>query len=173
MPRPATASGWIKRGPSGIIGTNKPDSIETVKNLLADLPGLTPCAKPSSGAMMSLLSERGVRVVAYDDWQKIDAAVRNAKAFLAIQKEFGSFDAFVWRFVGGKPKHNAWKFMKRIPANTKESDALSRELKRRGFGFVGSTICYAYMQAAGLVNDHLVDCFRYKPIQRMARSRQG
>jgi DNA-3-methyladenine glycosylase I len=98
--------------------------------------------------------------------QKIESAVRNARAFLAIQREFGSFDAYCWRFVDGEPKINRWKTMKQVPSTTRESDALSKDLKRRGFGFVGSTIVYAYMQAVGLVNDHVVDCFRYREVQR-------
>jgi DNA-3-methyladenine glycosylase I len=93
---------------------------------------------------------------------KIESTVRNAKAFLAVQKEFGSFDAYVWRFVGGKPKVNGWQAHAQIPARTAESDDLSRDLLKRGFKFVGSTICYAFMQATGLVNDHTVNCFRYK-----------
>jgi DNA-3-methyladenine glycosylase I len=96
--------------------------------------------------------------------QKIEAAVRNARAFLAIQDEFGSFDAYAWRFVGGQPKMNRWKMMKQIPATSAESDAFSKDLKRRGFSFVGSTVIYAHMQAVGMVNDHLVDCFRYREI---------
>lgn len=93
---------------------------------------------------------------------KIRGAIRNAQAFLAIQQEFGSFDRFVWRFVGGRPRRNAWRSVKEIPAHTPESDDLSRELRRRGFTFAGSTICYAFMQAAGLVNDHTRDCFRWR-----------
>jgi DNA-3-methyladenine glycosylase I len=92
---------------------------------------------------------------------KISAAVTNARAFLAVQKEFGSFDAYLWRFVGGRPIQNAWRASAEVPARTAESDALSKDLLARGFRFVGSTICYAFMQSAGLVNDHLVDCFRY------------
>lgn len=94
--------------------------------------------------------------------QKIEAAVANAKGVLAIQAEFGSFDAYVWRFVGGKPRINRWRTQKQVPPTSKESDALSKDLKARGFKFVGSTIVYAHMQATGLVNDHLVTCFRYK-----------
>jgi DNA-3-methyladenine glycosylase I len=97
---------------------------------------------------------------------KIDAAVRNARAFLAIQKEFGSFDAYCWRFVGGKPLVNRRKATGDVPATSPESDAFSKDLKRRGFGFVGSTIIYAHMQAVGMVNDHLVDCFRYRQVSR-------
>jgi DNA-3-methyladenine glycosylase I len=93
--------------------------------------------------------------------QKIDAAVRNARAFLTIQEEFGTFDAYAWRFVGGQPKVNRWRVIKQIPATSPESDAFSKDLKQRGFSFVGSTIIYAHMQAVGMVNDHLVDCFRY------------
>ncbi len=92
---------------------------------------------------------------------KIAATIKNAKAFLAIQHEFGSFDAYIWRFVGGHPKKNAWRSLHEIPARTAESDAMSKDLQKRGFSFVGSTICYAFMQAVGMVNDHTVDCFRY------------
>src|SRR5262245_34368401 len=97
---------------------------------------------------------------------KIEAAVRNARAFLAIQEEFGSFDAYCWRFVDGKPRVNRWKTTRQIPATSRESDALSKDLKTRGFSFVGSTVIYAHMQAVGMVNDHLVDCFRYRQVQR-------
>ena len=93
---------------------------------------------------------------------KITAAVSNARAFLAIQKEFGSFDAYIWEFVGGQSIQNRWKAMADIPGTSPESDALSKDLKERGLKFVGSTIMYAHMQAAGLVNDHLVSCFRYR-----------
>jgi len=96
---------------------------------------------------------------------KIEAAVRNARAFLDIQDEFGSFDSYCWRFVDGRPKLNRWKVMREIPATSPESDAFSKDLKRRGFSFVGSTIVYAHMQAVGMVNDHLVDCFRSREIQ--------
>lgn len=92
---------------------------------------------------------------------KVESTVRNARAFLAVRDEFGSFDAYLWRFVDGKPLVNSWKSLKQMPASTAESDALSRDLSRRGFKFVGTTICYAYMQAVGLVNDHILDCFRY------------
>ena len=95
---------------------------------------------------------------------KIDSTVRNAKAFLAVQEEFGSFDAYVWRFVGGTPRGNRWRTMKLVPPKTAESDALSRDLLKRGFKFVGSTICYAFMQAVGMVNDHTTDCFRYEEV---------
>jgi len=95
---------------------------------------------------------------------KIAAAIENARAFLKVQEEFGSFNAYVWRFVDGRPRQNAWKTHKRVPAKTPQSDALSKDLQKRGFRFVGSTICYALMQATGMVNDHLVDCFRYAEI---------
>ncbi|MEP6550810.1 MAG: DNA-3-methyladenine glycosylase I [Gemmatimonadales bacterium] len=98
---------------------------------------------------------------------KIEATVRNARAFLAIQKEFGSFDAYCWRFVDGRPKLNRRKSMREIPTTSPESDAFSKDLKARGFNFVGSTIIYAHMQAVGMVNDHLLDCFRYKEIVRL------
>lgn len=96
---------------------------------------------------------------------KVESAVTNARLFLAVQEEFGSFDKYIWRFVDGKTKQNRWKSLKEIPATTPESDALSKDLKKRGFKFVGSTVIYAHMQAAGLVNDHTVDCFRYKQVK--------
>jgi DNA-3-methyladenine glycosylase I len=95
---------------------------------------------------------------------KIASAVRNAQAFLQVQKEFGSFDRYIWQFVGGKPQVRSPKSMKEVLAKTAESDAMSKDLKKRGFNFVGSTICYAFMQAVGIVNDHVVTCFRYKPL---------
>lgn len=98
---------------------------------------------------------------------KVAAFIHNAKIFLDVQKEFGSFDAFIWQFVGGKPKVNKWKTLKQIPPTTPESDAMSKELKKRGFKFVGSTICYAFMQATGMVNDHITTCFRYKTCKTM------
>lgn len=97
---------------------------------------------------------------------KVLAAVNNAKRFLEVQKEFGTFDRYIWSFVGGKPILNKWKSLKEIPATTPESDALSKDLIKRGFKFVGSTVIYAHMQACGLVNDHLVDCWRYKDVGR-------
>jgi DNA-3-methyladenine glycosylase I len=93
---------------------------------------------------------------------KVNATVVNAQRFLEVIREFGSFDAFIWRFVKGKPLVNKWKTLSQLPASSKESDAMSKELAERGFKFVGTKICYAYMQAAGMVNDHLVNCFRYK-----------
>jgi DNA-3-methyladenine glycosylase I len=95
---------------------------------------------------------------------KIASSVENAKAFLRLQEEFGSFDRYIWQFVGGKPRINRWKSLKQLPAKTSESDAMSKDLKKRGFNFVGSTICYAFMQATGMVNDHAVNCFRYRPL---------
>lgn len=99
---------------------------------------------------------------------KIQATVRNARAFLDLQTEDGGFDAFVWRFVDGQPVQNAWKTMQAIPARTGESDTMSKELKRRGFTFVGSTICYAFMQAVGMVNDHVTSCFRWEELRTPA-----
>jgi DNA-3-methyladenine glycosylase I len=96
---------------------------------------------------------------------KVNAAITNAAAFLEVQKEFGSFDIYIWQFVKGKPTKNARKSMADIPSSTRESDAMSKDLKKRGFKFVGTTICYAFMQATGMVNDHLTDCFRYKEIK--------
>jgi DNA-3-methyladenine glycosylase I len=95
---------------------------------------------------------------------KVASAVQNAKAFLRVQGEYGSFDRYIWQFVDGKPRVNAWKLLRQVPARTAESDAMSKDLKKRGFTFVGSTICYAFMQAVGMVNDHSIECFRYKPL---------
>ncbi|MGC2648340.1 MAG: DNA-3-methyladenine glycosylase I [Candidatus Sulfotelmatobacter sp.] len=93
---------------------------------------------------------------------KIASAVHNAQAMLRVQKEFGSFDSYIWQFVDGRPRVNSWKTRQRVPASTPQSDAMSKDLKKRGFNFVGSTICYAFMQAVGMVNDHVTRCFRYK-----------
>ena len=98
---------------------------------------------------------------------KIESAVTNALAFMEVQKEFSSFDKYIWQFTGGKTIHYKRKSMKDIPATTPESDAMSKDLKKRGFRFVGSTICYAYMQAAGMVNDHTTECFRYKEVKKL------
>lgn len=95
---------------------------------------------------------------------KIDAAITNAKAFLNVRDEFGSFDGYLWQFVNGRTLHNRWTCLAELPANTAESEAMSRDLKKRGFKFVGSTICYAFMQATGMVNDHTVECFRYEEL---------
>lgn len=97
---------------------------------------------------------------------KIQSAIKNAQAFLAIQHEFGSFDRYVWQFVGSTPKVNARKSIREIPAHTPESDVMSKDLKKRGFTFVGPTICYAFMQAVGMVNDHTIDCFRYPTLKQ-------
>jgi DNA-3-methyladenine glycosylase I len=96
---------------------------------------------------------------------KVASAVSNAKAFLVVREEFGSFDRYIWQFVGGKPRKNARNFLQQLPARTEESDEMSRDLKKRGFKFVGSTICYAFMQAVGMVNDHLVSCYRYRVVK--------
>ncbi len=101
---------------------------------------------------------------------KVESSVKNARAFIKVKNEYGSFDSYIWRFMGGHPKVNHWKNMKQIPAQTDESEALSRDLKKRGFSFVGPTICYAFMQAVGLVNDHTTDCFRWHEI--CARNRR-
>jgi DNA-3-methyladenine glycosylase I len=110
----------------------------------------------------SLLKDAGI----IRNRMKIEATIGNARAFLKVQEEFGTFDQYIWRFVGGKPKQNVWKSRKQVPAKTKESDALSKDLQQRGFRFVGSTICYALMQGTGLVNDHLVSCFRYSDLSK-------
>jgi DNA-3-methyladenine glycosylase I len=97
---------------------------------------------------------------------KIGATIQNAKAFLSVQEQFGSFNAYIWQFVGGEQKVRRWKTLKQVPPKTRESDAMSRDLRQRGFKFVGSTICYAFMQAVGMVNDHLTGCFRYRELKR-------
>jgi len=97
---------------------------------------------------------------------KVEGAIKNARAFLDVQEAFGRFDDYIWRFVDGTTRRNTWKTMKQIPARTAQSDAMSKDLKKRGFTFVGSTICYAYMQAAGMVNDHVIDCFRHQELRR-------
>ena len=103
---------------------------------------------------------------------KIEAAIQNAKAFLAVQDDIGTFDEYIWGFVSSEPKQNAWRSNKEVLAKTPESDAMSKDLKQRGFTFVGSTICYAFMQAVGMVNDHLVDCFRYGELRKAAEGRR-
>jgi DNA-3-methyladenine glycosylase I len=117
-------------------------------------------ARYTDKRMAKLLADPGI----VRNRLKIASAVQNAQAFLRVQDEAGSFDAYIWQFIGGKPKRNAWKLPKQVPATTPESDAMSKDLGRRGFKFVGSTICYAFMQATGMVNDHSVDCFRYSQI---------
>jgi len=101
---------------------------------------------------------------------KIQAAIQNARSFLEVQDQIGSFDTYIWQFVDGKPVQNSWKSLQEIPAITKESDAMSKELKKLGFTFVGSTICYAFMQAVGMVNDHTVDCFRWQEVKELVLS---
>ena len=110
-----------------------------------------------TGRRQALLANSGI----VRNRLKIESAITNAQAFLAVQADYGSFDAWLWSFVGGKPKQNRWKTLNEVPAETAESRALSKALKSRGFRFVGPTICYAFMQAVGLVNDHTIDCFRH------------
>ena len=125
-------------------------------------------ARYDARAVRRLLADKGI----VRNRLKIQAAVKNARAFLGIQEEFGSFDLYIWRFVDGRPIKNAWKTLKQIPAETRESRQMSKDLRQHGFTFVGPTICYAHMQATGMVNDHLVDCFRYRQVmhRRLATS---
>ena len=123
-------------------------------------------ARYDAAKVAALLADSGI----IRNRAKIAAAIGNARAFLAVQAEFGSFDAYLWRFVDGQPLINRWKKLQQIPAESAESRALSKDLKARGFRFVGPTICYAFMQATGLVNDHLVSCFRYPELSRATRS---
>lgn len=116
-------------------------------------------------AVERLLSDPGI----IRNRRKVTSAIQNARALLDVREEFGSFDAYIWRFVNGEPIRNAWRSLKELPAQTPESRAMSRELKRRGFNFVGPTICYAFMQATGMVNDHIVGCFRYDEVRRKGR----
>ena len=125
-------------------------------------------ARYGAGDVRRLLADGGL----VRNRLKIESAIRNAKAVLDVQDEFGSFDKYVWRFVGGSPRGNRWKRLSQIPAKTSESDAMSSDLRRRGFSFVGSTICYAFMQAVGMVNDHVVTCFRHDRVRRPASSRR-
>lgn len=120
-------------------------------------------AKYDKRKINSLLKDEGI----IRNKLKVESAVTNAKAFMEVQKEFGSFDKYIWQFTDGKTIHNKHKTMKDIQATSPESDAMSKDLKKRGFRFVGSTICYAYMQAAGMVNDHFMDCFRYKEVKKL------
>lgn len=114
------------------------------------------------GKIRELLADPGI----VRNKLKIASAIENARAFLRVQEEFGSFDRYVWQFVGGKPRVNKWRSLRQVPARTPESDEMSKDLKKQGFKFVGSTICYAFMQAVGMVNDHAVGCFRYKASSR-------
>ena len=120
-------------------------------------------ARYSEARIARLLADPGI----VRNRLKIAGAVASAGAFLEVAREFGTFDSYIWRFVNGRPMQNAWKTLAEVPARTPESDAMSKDLARRGFKFVGSTICYAYMQAAGLVNDHLTTCFRHRAVARL------
>src|SRR6516225_998803 len=117
-------------------------------------------ARYQAKKIRSLLADPGI----VRNKLKIAAAVGNAKAFLRVEEEFGTFDHYIWQFVGGRPRVNQWRSLRQVPARTAESDSMSKDLQRRSFKFVGSTICYAFMQAVGMVNDHLVDCIRYRPL---------
>jgi DNA-3-methyladenine glycosylase I len=119
-------------------------------------------ASYDAGKIASLLQDPGI----VRNRLKVAGAVTNAQKYLEVQAEFGSFDRFIWQFVDGRPKLNRWRSIAEVPASTRESDAMSKELKRRGFKFVGSTICYAHMQATGMVNDHTIDCFRHKEVMK-------
>lgn len=120
-------------------------------------------ARYSTARMARLLADPGI----VRNRAKIASAVKNARAFIAVQEEFGSFDAYCWQFVDGRPLQNRWTSMSDLPAKSAESDAFSRDLKRRGFSFVGTTIIYAHMQAVGMVNDHLIECFRHREVGRL------
>jgi DNA-3-methyladenine glycosylase I len=123
-------------------------------------------ARYTTAKIEKLLSDPGI----VRNRLKVNSAVLNAKAFLALKEEFGTFDKYIWGFVGGRQKTNHWKSREELPARTPESDAMSKDLLKRGFKFVGSTICYAFMQATGMVNDHLVTCPRHKEIMRLAKA---
>jgi DNA-3-methyladenine glycosylase I len=116
-----------------------------------------------------LLSDSGI----IRNQLKISAAIENARAFLRLQEKFGTFATYIWQFVGGCPRQNRWRALRQVPARTPQSDAMSKDLRSRGFRFVGSTICYAFMQAVGMVNDHVIDCFRYSQLQRARRTVRG
>ena len=127
-------------------------------------------ARYKEAKVKSLMADAGI----IRNRLKLVSAIRNAEAFMAVQKEFGSFDAYIWQFVDRKPKQNRWKELGQLPPSSKESEAMSKDLRGRGFRFVGPTICYAHMQATGMVNDHLVDCFRYYELggKRQANQRR-
>ena len=133
------------------------------ENYRAAFDGFDPAriARYDANKIESLLQDAGI----VRNRLKVQSAVINAQKFLDVQDEFGSFDSFIWQFTGGVPRQNQWRSLAEIPASTPESDAMSKELKRRGFKFVGSTICYAHMQATGMVNDHTADCFRHKELR--------
>ena len=137
------------------------------ESLCAAFDGFDPVkvARYDRRKMRRLLADPGI----IRNRLKIESAITNARAFLAVQKEFGSFSRYIWQLAGGRPRINRWRSMRKVPARTPQSDAMSRALKERGFRFVGSTICYAFMQAAGMVNDHLVTCFRYEQLSRRMR----
>ena len=139
------------------------------ENYRAALSGFDPkrVARYDSRKRQSLMRNPGI----VRNRLKISSTVQNAKAFLKVQEEFGSFDRYIWQFVGGKPVLNRWRAAQGVPAKTPQSDAMSKDLKKRGFKFVGSTICYAFMQAVGMVNDHSVECFRYRQVGR--RNQRG
>jgi DNA-3-methyladenine glycosylase I len=122
-------------------------------------------ARYSAADVRRLLADPGI----VRNRLKIESAIRNARGVLAVADEFGSFDAFIWRFVDHQPRQNAWRSLAELPASTALSDRMSKELKRRGFSFAGSTICYAFMQAVGMVNDHVVGCFRHGELKKIAR----
>ncbi len=124
-------------------------------------------ARYSAADVRRLLADPGI----VRNRLKIESAIRNARCALAAAEEFGSFDSFIWRYVDHRPLQNAWRTLAEIPARTALSDRMSKELKKRGFSFVGSTICYAFMQAVGMVNDHVVGCFRHEELKKMARQR--
>ncbi len=135
------------------------------ENFRAAFDGFDPnmIAHYSEEKVMELISDTGI----IRNQLKIRSTITNAQLFLKIQQEFGSFDKYIWQFTQHKTKVNTWKTMAEIPATSPESDAMSKDLKKRGFKFVGSTICYAFMQAAGMINDHLVSCFRYEEVKKM------
>ena len=125
-------------------------------------------AKYSEREVGRLMSDAGI----VRNRLKIAATILNAKSFLKVREEIGGFNRYIWQFVDGEPIQNQWKEMKQVPARTKESDAMSKDLLKRGFKFVGSTICYAYMQAVGMVNDHLVGCFRWRELKGIAKKKK-
>jgi len=136
------------------------------ENYRAAFDGFDPekIARYDDAKIAELLANSGI----IRNRQKVNSAVKNARAFLAVQAEFGSFDAYIWQFTAGRTIQNVWYTMADVPALTRESEAMSRDLKRRGFNFVGPTICYAYMQSAGMVNDHIVSCFRHAELGEQA-----
>lgn len=161
VPDPRRSAGGLKLG-------DDPEEAGELSGTFGHFDAAT-IAKYDQKKRQSLLTNPGI----IRNRLKIEAAIQNSRAFLAIQREFGTFDKYIWQFVGSEPRQNAWKSIKEVPAKTPASDAMSKDLKQKGFKFIGSKICYAFMQAVGMVNDHLVECFRHGELAKVSRRKNG